>query len=388
MGMRRDGITWAGRVALIARPELDTGIGRYVLMLDRGLREAGVDAVQAAPILPRLPKASYRALRLVGRDLDAFLRNYPLWSAYPDADVYHLTGQTLASLLIFRRPKGGVVVTVHDIFPYMLRDGPRGRALYGSDRVYYRLVIAGLKRADHLIAHSEYTKECVRELLQIAPEKITVVYPGLDHDLFRPLAVTPEIRERYRLAEDRRYLIYVGSEDPRKNLVTLVRALAEVRRELPDVELIKVGRSHCEPERQRLLDVATQLGIRAAIHLLEFVPDEDLPMLYNLADVYVTPSLEGFGFPVLEAMACGTPVVCAKAGSFPEIVGDAGVQVFPCDTGTLAAALITVLTDGEKRSRLRQSGYGRAAKFTWPETVRTTTKVYERLLPAGAAAPA
>ena len=368
-------------MALIARPELDTGIGRYVQMLDHGLREAGVEAMMAAPTLPRFPDASYRALRLVGRDLDAFLRNYPLWSAYPDAEVYHLTGQTLASLLLLRRPKGGVVVTVHDLFPYMLRNGQRGRALYGSDRAYYRLVIAGLKRADHLLANSEYTKQCLTDVVKIPPEKITVAYPGLDHELFRPRPVPVRIRERYGLAEGRRYLIYVGSEDPRKNLVTLVRGLADIRRAFPDVELIKVGRSHCVPERRRLLDIAIQLGVRDAIHFLELVPDMDLPFLYSLADVYVTPSVEGFGFPVLEAMACGTPVVCAKIGSSPEIVDEAAVQVSPGDSSALGAAVIALLEDGERRSLLRQAGHDRAATFTWAKTIRRTTDVYGELMP-------
>jgi glycosyltransferase involved in cell wall biosynthesis len=379
-------LRWEGRVALVARPELDTGIGRYVLMLDRGLREAGVDATTVSPSIPRLPDASYRALRLMGRDLDAFLRNYPLWSVYPDAQIYHLTGQTLASLLLFRRPKGDVVVTVHDLFPYVLRRNPRGRALYGSDRAYYRLVIAGLKRADHLIANSEYTKRCIIDVLGLAPERITVIYPGLDHDLFRPQPVPDVISERYRLAPGRRYLIYVGSEDPRKNLTTLLRALVDIRRAHPNVELIKVGRSHCEPERRRLLDLAKQLHVEDAIHFLELVPDADLPLLYNLAELYVTPSTEGFGFTLPEAMACGTPVVCAKTGSSPEVVGDAGVQVDPLDSEALGAAVIGLLEDEEERSRLREAGRARAASFNWAATIRATINVYRERVSARSAA--
>lgn len=382
----RNELRWEGRVALVARPELDTGIGRYVQMLDRGLREAGVEARTVSPSIPRLPDASYRALRLMGRDLDAFLRNYPLWSVYPDAEIYHLTGQTLASLLLFRRPKGDVVVTVHDLFPYVLRRSPRGRALYGSDRAYYRLVIAGLKRADHLIANSEYTKRCIIDVLRLAPERITVIYPGLDHDLFRPQPVSDVISERYRLAQGRRYLIYVGSEDPRKNLTTLVRALVDIRRAHPDVELIKVGRSHCEPERLRLLDMAKQLHVEDAIHFLELVPDADLPLLYNLAELYVTPSTEGFGFTVLEAMACGTPVVCARTGSSPEIVGDAGVQVAPLDSEALGAAVIGLLEDDAERSHLRESGRTRAASFNWAATIRATINVYRERVSARSAA--
>jgi glycosyltransferase involved in cell wall biosynthesis len=368
-----------GRVALITeRSGPRTGIGRYVQMLYSGLEAAGVDVVQAMPRLPQLPNVSYRIFGLLGRDLQAFLTNYPMWSAYPEADVYHLATQTLASLLLFRRPKGRVVVTVHDIFPYMLRKDSQLRSPYGTDHFYHRLAMAGLRRADHLIAVSHYTKRCLVEILGLPPERITVVYHGIEHERFRPLPVSEAIRERYGLPAGRPYLIYVGSEDPRKNLKTLVSALARVRRELPGVELIKVGRSHFEWERQRLMELATELGVRAALRMLEDVPEDDLPLLYNLADLYVTPSLyEGFGFPVLEAMACGTPAVCVKAGSVPEIVGSAGVQVVPFDVETLASTVVALLRDSERRSQLRLRGQRNAAGFTWSATVEKTTAVYE-----------
>jgi len=352
-------------------------------MLHNGLREARINAVRVAPTVPSLPTVSYRVLRLLGRDLRAFLRNYPLWSAYPKADVYHVTSQPLAALLVLRRPKGKVVVTVHDIFPYMLRNDPQLRSSYYIDPFYVRVAMAGLKRADHLIAISEYTKQCVVEHLGIAPEKISVIYHGIDHQHFRPLPVPTGIRESYGLPEGRRYLIYVGREDPRKNLVTLVRALAQLRRDLPDVELIKVGRSHSDIERRRLVELATQLGIRTAIHFLEDVPEDDLPPLYNLADLCVMPSpYEGFGFPALEAMACGTPIVCANVGSLHELVGNAGVQVYPHDIDILAGNLLALLNSTDKQLMLRRTGQDRAANFTWTATILNTTGVYERLIHA------
>jgi glycosyltransferase involved in cell wall biosynthesis len=243
--------------------------------------------------------------------------------------------------------------------------------------------MAGLRRADHLIAVSQYTRQCVVEHLGIAPEKIAVVHNGIDHGRFRPLPVPAAIRERYGLPEGRRYLIYVGSEDPRKNLVTLVRALAQLRHELPDVELIKVGQSNFTRERQRLIELATQLGVRTAIHFLEDVPEDDLSLLYNFADVSVMPSLyEGFGFPVLEAMACGTPVVYAHAGSLPEIAGKAGAQVFPCDVHTLAGTLLALLKSRDKQLLLRRTGRGQAARFTWTATIQSTAAVYGQLIHA------
>jgi glycosyltransferase involved in cell wall biosynthesis len=348
----------------------DTGIGRYWRMLYGGLRRAGLDAVQVTPMLPRLPDTAYQLLGLLGRDLRAFLTNYPLWCWYPDADIYHLAQQALASLLLVRRPRGKVIVTVHDIFPHMLRRDP-----------WFRLAVLGLKRADHLIAISHYTKRCLVEHLGIQPEKITVVYHGIDHERFRPLITASSIRERYRLPERRRYLIYVGSEDPRKNLVTLVRALSLVRRELPEVELIKVGRSHSDEGRQCLVGLATELGLLKAIHFLEDVQEEHLPQLYNLAELYVTPSLyEGFGFPLLEAMACGTPVVYADAGSLPEIAGSAGLAVAPINADSLASGLLSLLRQKDKQSALRAAGRERAASFTWTASTQSILAVYGKMI--------
>jgi glycosyltransferase involved in cell wall biosynthesis len=347
-----------------------TGIGRYWRMLHGGLRVAGLDAVQVTPVLPRLPAAAYQLLELLGRDLRAFLTNYPLWCWYPDADIYHLAQQALASLLLIRRPRGKVIVTVHDIFPHLLRNDP-----------WFRLAVLGLERADHLIAISHYTKRSLVDHLGIRPEKITVVYHGIDHERFRPLSVASSIRDTYRLPEGRRYLIYVGSEDPRKNLVTLVRALAQVRRELPDVELIKAGRSHCAEERQCLVGLAAELGVLKAIHFLEDVQEEHLAHLYNLAELYVTPSLyEGFGFPLLEAMACGTPVVYADAGSLPEIAGSAGIAVAPVNADSLARGVLSLLRQRDKQAALRAAGRERAASFTWTASTQSMLAVYEKMM--------
>ena len=376
--------SWHGTAALVAgTTEVNTGIGRYVDMLDAGLQQAGVQTTRVAPTFPVLPDFTYRFLQWFGRDLRAFFTNYPLWSTYPEADIYHVTQQTLASLLLFRRPSGKVVVTVHDIFPYMVRNDPQlGSPYGGSEHVYYRLPIAGLKRANHLIAISEYTKQCVVKHLGISPEKISVVYNGIDHERFRPLTVPAAIREKYHLPPDRRYLIYVGSEDPRKNLVALVGALAKVRNELPNVELIKVGRAHFDRERRRLIDLANQLGVGTEIHFLEDVPEDYLSLLYNLAEVCVIPSLyEGFGFPVLEAMACGTPVVYADAGSLPEIAGNAGVPVSPCDVDTLTNTLLALLTRKQNQLLLRSAGQNQAARFTWAATTQSTVAVYRQLAP-------
>lgn len=372
-------------VALVAKPGgARTGVGRYVAMLEQGLRGADVAVQRIAPSVPPLPAACYRGAQRLGLDIRTFLLNFPIWASYPRADVYHLTSQNLASLLLFRRPPGTVVVTVHDIIPYMLRHD-RQLCAYrtAADRLFDRIAMAGLRRADLLIADSHYSKACVVEQLGIAPERIEVVYLGIDQTGFRPLAVPEALPVRYRLPADRRYLIYVGSEDPRKNLGTLVRALAQLRQQHPDVELIKVGRAHHEAERTRLATLAANLGVGAAIHFLDDVPEDDLPLLYNLAAVCVMPSLyEGFGFPVLEALACGTAVVCSTAPSLIELVGDTARQHQPRDPQHLAAQIGAALTMGPERAELSERGRARAASFTWQRTIAQSCQVYQHALAA------
>lgn len=370
------------RVALIAKPgHPNTGVGRYVQMLHQGLCELGVESVRVAPTVLPLPDAGYTALRRLGIDLRAFLSNYPIWATYPPADVYHVTSQNLASLLLFRRPPGRVVVTVHDIIPFMLRNHPylcSYRTI--ADRIFDRLALAGLKWADHLVADSHYTKQCIVEHLRIAPEKITVIHLGIDHKHFYPQPIPVTLPRRYRLPEGQRYLIYVGSEDPRKNLATLVQALAEVHRTLSDIAWIKVGRAHFEHERQRLISLAASLGVQNAIHFLDDVPEEDLPLLYNLADICVMPSLyEGFGFPALEAMACGTPAICANAASLPELVGDASLLFSPAPNGgwELAATIARTLTDTALYETLRTRGLSQAATFCWSSTIHQMCDLFQ-----------
>jgi glycosyltransferase involved in cell wall biosynthesis len=276
-----------------------------------------------------------------------------------------------------------VVVTVHDIIPYLLRDDESLSVYKGrTDRFFDALAMKGLAKADHLVADSAYTKMTLVDALGIEEHRIEVVHLGIDFDRFRPEGRDKEPLSHHGLRSDRRYLIYVGSEDPRKNVATLIRALAGVRIRHTDVELIKVGKAHFENERSLLISLATDLGIRASIHFLDEVSEEDLPRLYQVADVCVMPSLyEGFGFPVLEAMACGTPVVSSNASSLPELVGDAAILFDPRHGAEqeLARRIDEVLSSDTLRTRMKMAGVEQAAKFTWDRTVRQMADIYSKL---------
>ncbi len=186
--------------------------------------------------------------------------------------------------------------------------------------------------------------------------------------------------DRYGLRQDLRYLLYVGSEEPRKNLPRLMLAFRDLHEQFPDLRLIKLGSVQYGPQAGELRRQVIELGLQDAVLFLDHVSDDDLAGFYNLAALFVFPSLlEGFGLPVLEAMACGTPVVTSNAASLPEVAGDAALLVDPLDVVQLTHAMQRVLTQPELAAGLRRKGLARAAMFTWERTARETIAVYERV---------
>jgi glycosyltransferase involved in cell wall biosynthesis len=267
------------------------------------------------------------------------------------------------------------LLTAHDLIRHA---DLQGRAVHISrpnlrDRLWLRRDYAGFARAAALIAVSEATKRDLVTRLHLPPERIRVVHEGLDHDLFRPVA---------RRLVDGPYLLFVGSEHPRKNLPVLLRAFAALKRDpqFTRLRLVKVGAAGSTEARFRAPTLATlrALGLEREVVFPGEVPDADLPAYYAGAACFVLPSrAEGFGFPPLEAMACGCPAVVSTAGSLPEIAGPAALTVDPDDVAGLVAALRRVLTDDALRARLRLRGLARARDFSWERTAGQTLEVYE-----------
>jgi glycosyltransferase involved in cell wall biosynthesis len=228
--------------------------------------------------------------------------------------------------------------------------------------------------ARRVIAVSKATAHDLVALNGIPREKIRVVYSGVD-DLLAPVADPGRIDAlRARLGIPGPYILHVGSIQPRKNLVRLVEAFRLVMEDIPDLTLVLAGRLGWD--YQPLLSRIGQPGLAGRVILAGFVPDEDLPILYSGAAVYAFPSLyEGFGFPALEAMACGTPVICSNTSSLPELVGDAALTFPPTDVTALADALRRVLTDASLRSRLIARGFERGSHFTWEAAAQATLDV-------------
>jgi glycosyltransferase involved in cell wall biosynthesis len=208
---------------------------------------------------------------------------------------------------------------------------------------------------------------------------VRVIYLG-HSPAFRPIADATElarIRARYALPD--RFILYLGTIEPRKNLVMLLDAYEMLRtRDEAAPPLVLAGRPgwRCEPVLRR----GRERGLEGQVRFTDWVADDDLPAIVNAAAAFVYPSLyEGFGLPPLEAMACGTPVLCSNTSSLPEVVGDGGLLLDPHDARAWAAALARVLSDECLRADLRARGLAQARQFSWERTARETLAVYHSL---------
>ena len=262
------------------------------------------------------------------------------------------------------------VVTMHDLaFLKWPEQVPKRRALYLS-----RAVTASAKQAERVIAVSEATKHDIVELLQVDPARVDVTPLGVDRRFHRPPAeAIAEFRSTNELT--RPFILAVGTREPRKNLPALIRGFAQVKDAIPH-DLVHAGGSGWLPDELDQAIAESNLGDR--LRLVDFVPHEDLPLWYSAADCFVMPSLyEGFGLPLLEAMACGAPAIASNRSSLPEVGGEA---VFLCepDADAIGAALTTVLQNGELRQQLHLAGPERARQFTWQRTAELTAASYRK----------
>ncbi len=277
------------------------------------------------------------------------------------------------------RPPAPSVVTLHDLrmlrFPSSF-SSVRGRFLC------WRLP-RSLRRAAAVIAISDATR---REMLALVPgvraERVSVAYPGLDRRWFAPVteAAMRDVRARLGLAG--RFVLAVSTREPHKNLPRLLEAVARAR-EIPglgDLRLVLVGATFATGTSDDLASSIARLNLRDATQSLGIVSDDDLPAVYAAASVLCFPSLyEGFGYPPLEAMAVGTPVVTSNVSCLPEVVGEAAELVNPFDVESIAAGLQHVLTSELRRGELVASGRERAARYSWERHARQVVQAYREV---------
>jgi glycosyltransferase involved in cell wall biosynthesis len=265
------------------------------------------------------------------------------------------------------------VVTIHDMIGLVRKENIQSRI----GRVYFRFMIsAAVRLADRIITDSKFSRGDIVRCLDVDPEKVKVIYPGISPD-FQQISDNVQlesIRTKYRIEND--YIVYAGIFRPRKNHAALLRAFQKFLSNDGHADLVLVG--PFSGEEQELRRLADELGISNKVIFTGFVDDYELRALYSAAKVYACPSLyEGFGFTVLESMACGTPVVCNGETALPEIAGDAAVYANPRNPEEFGQALYNVFTNASLRETLIEKGRKNLGRFTWAAAAKETLGIYQ-----------
>ena len=362
------------------------GIGRYVRELVAALALADTETPYrlfvsgahygAHPPSPPGVNFEWRTTRLSPRWLARLWHRarvpWPVEHWVGAVDLFHATDFVLPPV----RRTTRTILTVHDLSFIHVPEtaSPRLR------RYLERVVPRSVRRADHVLADSQATRDDLVALYGVPQDKVTVLLSGVGGH-FQPvkdLAVIARVRARYGLGEWP-FLFTVGTVQPRKNYARLIEALSRLLPQFPELHLVIAGgRGWLESP---IYETVSRLRLENRVHFTGFVDDLDLPVLYSMAEAVPYISLyEGFGLPVLEAMACGTPVVASNVSSIPEVAGDAAILVDPSDCDALTDALRQLLVNRPLRDTLVERGFRQAAGFTWEKAARSLLEVYRDVL--------
>lgn len=291
--------------------------------------------------------------------------------------IHHILHNINASMLILKPKNCRSIVTCHDLhsgiplqqMEYKLHKG-------GVLRYFFKnFSNQAFKRADIIIAVSKNTKEDLIKYLKIPEGKILVIYNGVNHEVFKPRDKS-KARAELQLPEDKSLVLNVASDEPRKNIETLIKAIFDVSKSISDLQFLHVG---------TLSDKSTKLisefKLEKIVKNYKEVSEQELTYLYNAADVFVFPSFyEGFGLPPLEAMASGCPSIVSDRSSLPEVVGNGGIMIDPNDSEALAQRIKEVLANQNLQAQMIQKGQEQAKKFSWAKCVEETVAVYHTLM--------
>ena len=349
------------------------GVHQYILQLLHHLDGADQNVRITALVGSQAP-AQATGLHLVrARQDTASPARRVVWEQLIQPRILRRIGANLVHGPVFVGPLAApcpLVITIHDLsfirFPRLFRP---------ANRLYLKTMTRlSARRARRLIAVSRHTARESAQLLGIPQERISVVYHGVD-PAFRPLPTEQVVAFRERRNLPQCFVLFVGTLEPRKNLIRLVEAFARIRN--GDSKLILVGGKGWLYDD--LFATVDELGLCDRVLLPGYVPNEELPLWYNAATAFAYPSLyEGFGMPVTEAQACGTPVLASNTTSLPEAAGDAALLVDPLEPEAIAAGLDRLLGDRLLREQLRDRGLAHARTFTWSRTARETVEVYRQ----------
>ncbi len=361
------------KIALVNNHPPNTGFGNYAFEIYNEL----CNKCRIDHIFLNFEERKLEKITSTSKECIAKLRRFSLDHRYffyyrvqkriPEYDLYLIANQNLSFLKL--RPK---VVFCHDIIHQVY---PRSKKHWLLSKLLY----SGLKKAEFIITASGSTKRDLMRFYSIPEERISVVYEGVNRERFKPgSSGSSNIFQKYRLSPLHRYVLHISSEAPRKNVDGLIKAFHQLKTndEFSDVKLLKAGNPQYQRDRKKSLKLIRQLGLQEDIIFLGYVPEEDLSELYNMAELFVFPSFyEGFGLPVLEAMACGTPVITSRVSSLPEIGGNAAIMVNPDNIGDLAGAMHKVLGNEELKRKMIDKGLKRANLFSWRISAEKTLNI-------------
>ncbi len=386
------------RIGIDIRYALHTrrGIGSYILNLLRNLIEIDrenqyflyTDIEDLEEIIPQQDN-----FKLVKISLSKYLPDrvnpgqtksklFAVWEqillpiqAYADRlDLLHCPGNTAP---LYLHPSIELVLTIHDVmFALPSTILPKPKSLYSSlfNQYCTWLLPKVIRRSNLTIAVSNYSKQDIIKYTQTDPQKIKAIYPGIDPRFKRiDDRVISDVRLKLALSE--RFILAFGAPDPRKNTLTVLNAFLNFCQSNPDRSLVIAGVN--DAYKTTLLQQIDSSPFKQRITILPFVDEADLVAIYNAADLVLYPSLyEGCGFPVLEAMACGTPIIASNVTSIPELAGDAAILIDPMDIDGITAVLIKLSTDSDLRQRLIDRGYHQAQAFSWRRTAQENLQIY------------
>lgn len=314
--------------------------------------------------------ASFKQARIPNKILNFSLRffKFPkLESLVGEFDLFFMPNANQVSV----KKQSKLIITVHDLSPLLL---PQMYSL--RRRLWHKFLSLEklYKKADLLLAVSEHTKHDLVTLLNIPENKIKVIYPGIDHSVFKPditEADLRKVRNNYNLPG--KFILFISTLEPRKNLLNLIKALSRMKEPAHLVVAGKLGWKYSS-----LIKALASPELKERIHYLGYIEEQDKPALYKLASLVAYPSFyEGFGFVPLEAMAVGTPVVTSNVSSLPEVVRDCAILVDPYRVDMLALAMDEAVSNLSLRQNLVEKGFIRAKDFNWFETAKQTLEAFE-----------
>ena len=355
--------------------EHETGNETYIINLIDGLSKIkditlGV-VISPGIVLPKkIEKLAVDFIPLPSRNNWARLAFYlPSICKKWKADILHTT---YIGPLILSCP---LVVSVHDVsfkrYPNFF--SPRDRLLFSS------LLPLTMKKAKRIITISRDAESEIKHFFPFTEKKIDVTYLAGNNDFFTDKK-TLKLKEHYGVSS--KFILAIGNLQPRKNLLRLIKAFSMVKKNFRDIKLVIAGKEHWKSSQ--IFELVTSLDLVDEVVFAGYIPNEDLVTFYNLAIVLVYTSLyEGFGLPILEAMACGTPVITSAVSSMPEVAGDAAILVDPYDVEHISEAIRLVLNNQETRQILSSKGLERVKQFSWKITAQQTMKVYKDVLGRG-----